>query len=73
MQVSLMMPLNVFKLCETPVVTQQGAQGEKLSSQLSVDTKQAPLHPICKNRPLDSMLLFEGANLILLLCVPQGR
>lgn len=40
-----MMLLNTFKLCETPVVTQRGAQGEKLFSQLSMYTEQAPLHP----------------------------
>lgn len=68
-----MMLLNVLKLCETPVVTQQGAQGEKLSSQLTMYTKQASLHPICKHRHLDLMLLFEEANLILPLTMPQGR
>lgn len=67
------MLLNVLKLCETPVVTQRGAQGEKLYGQLSVYTKQAPLHPICKYRRLDLLLLFEGANLFLLLTTLQGR
>lgn len=51
--------VNVLELRETPIVTQRGAQGEKLFSQLSVYTEKPPLQPICKHRQWDLMLLFE--------------